>query len=109
MKTELVIDFNLNGKHFWPNPPEKYNDFQYYHQHLFRFNCWLAVDTVNPQSRIVELFELRRNTIKAICDEFGCEPCNFRDYSCEGIAQWLKPYFSKVFVGEADNFGAFVY
>ena len=106
MTTELVISFEVDGLHFWPDAPEQYKEFGQPHRHLFRFRCWLPTTAINPSDRIIELFELRQNTLKLIHDTFGDEPCNFKDYSCEGVAKWLKPFFSKVYVGEDDYFGA---
>jgi len=109
--TELIISFEIDGFHFWPNAPKQYEEFSHPHRHLFKFICWYPQgNSQDPTRREKELWELRRDTIWALGIEFGSEPINFGPMSCEGIADWLKTYrnFSKVFCGEENFLGAIV-
>ena len=111
--TQLIISFELEGRHRWPDAPARYSDFAHTHRHLFKFICWYEIDkSTGPDRRDKELFELRRETIEVLKMEYGRAdfPLEFQDMSCEGIADWLKKEmrFSKVFCGESDFFGAIV-
>jgi hypothetical protein len=111
--TQLVISFELDGRHRWPDAPPRYYDFANTHRHLFKFICWYEIDkSDSPNRRDKELFELRREAIEALKANFGMTdyPLEFGGMSVEGIADWLKAKmgFSKVFCGESDFFGAIV-
>ena len=113
--TELVVSFEVDGRHFWPNAPEKYKEFRQSHRHLFKCICTVLVrDSDDPARRDVELWELRQQAIECarlISTDVECSPVrDFRSMSCEGIASALRKEmgFSKVFVGEDVNFGAIV-
>ena len=115
--TELVISFELDGLHYWPNAPEQYSEFRQPHRHLFKFICWYPTgNSQDPTRREKELWELRQDTITAIREEFlhllhpRTDLHDFSSMSVEGIADWVKDKlgFSKVFVGEDVNFGAVV-
>lgn len=115
MGTELIISFEIEGLHRWPNAPAEYEEFRNLHKHLFKFICWYPV-TINPAKnyadRPVELYELRQQTIEQVklLGTTDGAVTNFGDWSCEGIAQglMLMNSFSKVFVGEEYWLGALV-
>ncbi len=111
--TELVVSFEIDGLHFWPNAPKQYEEFSHPHRHLFKFICWYPQkDSTDPTRREKELWELRQETIAFIDDHFPPENgvVNFSSRSCEGIADLLKETmgFSKVFCGEEWFLGAIV-
>lgn len=117
--TELIVGFTIDGYHCWPDSPDKYSEFKQRHRHLFRFICWVPCKVEKESDRPIELFELRRIALALVTYEIGkkeFEPVDFKDLSCEGMAQKLKKLLddhyrvrtSKVFVGEDDNFGAMV-
>lgn len=111
MATELVISFEVDGLHYWPSAPDRYSEFRQPHRHLFRFICWKAVtESRDPVRRDIELWELRRQAITQLHIMFNEEPSDFGPRSCEGIADYLRDVmgFSKVFVGEDEDFGALV-
>jgi len=110
-KTELVISFEVDGLHSWPDAPDKYKEFRQIHRHLFKVICFLpTVESNDPTRREVELWSLRQNVIQFLKSEFGEEPINFKTMSCEGISDYLKEHwnFSSVFVGEEWFLGAMV-
>ena len=116
MSTSLVISFEVDGLHFWPNAPEQYKEFGQPHRHLFKFICWYPTMASNdPARREKELFELRNEAfeflysrgflVKKNCIDFG-------GMSCEGIADLIlnnrELGFDKVFCGEDWFMGAIV-
>ena len=113
MGSELIVSFELDGTHFWPNAPKKYEEFSHPHRHLFKFICWKPVEVKSNVDRPIELWELRKNTI-SIIEQVFCKNengvVNFADFSCEGIANYVKDSegFSKVFCGEEWFLGAIV-
>jgi len=114
MTTELLVSFEVDGLHFWPDAPSEYSEFGQPHRHLFKFICWKKVDVRSPQDRPIELWELRQNAITAVVNTFhiamGSDKCDFQGMSCEGISDWLRVVmsFDKVFVGEEFWLGAMV-
>ena len=111
MSTSLIVSFEVDGIHFWPNAPDKYKEFGQPHRHLFKFICLLPTsDSIDPARRDVELWELRQDVITSLRSDFGREPIDFSARSCEGIADYVKMHwgFSKVFVGEEWFLGALV-
>ena len=114
--TELVISFEIEGLHYWPNAPVGYKEFGRSHRHLFKVIGWYPTKSSNdPNRREKELFELRNEAFEFLysrdypvrknCIDFG-------PMSCEGIADLLlnsrELGFSKVFVGEEYWLGALV-
>ena len=109
--TELVISFEVDGIHFWPNAPEQYKEFSHPHRHLFKVICWYPTgDSDDLIRREREFWELRQQTIAHLHDVFGREPIDFGPRSCEGISDFLKKEmgFSRVFCGEDWFLGATV-
>ena len=112
--TQLVISFEIDGIHCWPNAPEQYKEFRQPHRHLFKVVGWYSTGcSSDPTRRDKELFELRQeaiNCLKNFGTSQGQEPVDYGQLSCEGIADYLKLKigFSKVFVGEEYWLGALV-
>lgn len=112
MKTDLVVSFEIDGLHYWPNAPLRYSEFEHPHRHLFKIVCYFPTRESNDVARREEeLWELRRKCITKVMETFAfrdCEQCNFEDRSCEGIAQELIHLLkaTEVFVGEEYWLGA---
>ena len=105
----LVVSFEVNGVHCWPDAPDKHKEFRSLHRHLFKFIVW-APET---KSRNMELFMIREALIHWV--EITYPPChleaggvNFGGSSCEDIAAALKKAWNtkRVFVGEEWFLGA---
>ena len=115
LETELVISFEIEGRHYWPNAPEEYAEFGHPHSHIFKVVCFFRTQKSDaPARREQELFDLRRRCLQMVVGHFGRfnqPPCSFSDRSCEGIADAIKQLVgaSRVFVGEDWFFGAVVY
>jgi len=105
----LVVSFELNGVHYWPDAPEECREFREPHRHLFKFVFWLPVTT----SRSVELFNAREFLIANILTVYPPSDllaggANFGESSCEMLAEEMKEAVqaAKVFVGEEWWLGA---
>ena len=108
MKTELVVSFEYEGTHFWPNPPEKFEEFGQEHRHIFKFIVFFStIHRHDPTRRDYELFEARRFCLDKVDQMFNHQ---FGGMSCEGIADAVinLTRASKVFVGEDYWLGAWV-
>lgn len=113
MTTELVVSFELDGLHAWPEAPDRYKEFRQSHRHLFKFILYFPVDVESKNERPKELWELRQNCIYQLGGCFGNDENlvrDFKDWSCEGIAKYCIETFGciKAFVGEETNLGAWV-
>ena len=116
MTTELIVGFEVDGYHRWPNAPKQYEEFGQRHRHIFKFICWYPTgNSGDPARRDKELWELRQEARQMVIAGYGIgiensDPVEFEDMSCEGIADWLKMKmgFSKVFCAEEYWLGAIV-
>ena len=107
---DLVVSFEINGIHHWPDAPDICAEFKNPHRHLFKFIVW-APET---KSRKMELFLVRESLMKWVrkeypdCVALEAEGVDFGGSSCEDIATNLKKSWNatKVFVGEEWGLGA---
>lgn len=112
---DLVVSFELEGRHYWPGAIKPYTDFGAPHRHLFKFIVVVPI----PSSRAVELFELRSALIDHIRTMYDVEAgiIDFGGSSCEDIALALCTSIidngvchckaiTKIFVGEEWFLGA---
>ena len=108
--TELVVSFEIDGVHCWPNAPEKYREFRQPHRHLFKFVCFFPVTIKKESDRPVELWEFRQNIIEWVTSIYD-NPAQFNDLSCEGLSNLLLEEFhlSKCYVFEDFSHGAVSY
>ncbi len=87
-KTFIIVKFDLEGYHKWPDAPDKYALLRARHGHVFHFEVLIPV----MASRQVEFLEARRKLMEAIKDDYGSEPCDFYAMSCEDLANTLLNY-----------------
>lgn len=105
----LVISFELNGIHHWPNPPKGCEEFGEPHRHLFKF----IVVCPESKSRSLELFAVRKSLMEWVAHLYPessllAGGIDFGPSSCEDIATKLKETWrvDRVFVGEEYFLGA---
>jgi hypothetical protein len=120
VKTDLKVKFTVEGTHCWPDAPDIYNVFKNPHCHTFIFEVVISTkDSDDENRREIELWDIRRY-IKRTATECGVRnfdgTINYKDMSCEGIAQKLFEKLKKnsfnvksVSVCEEDGLGAIVY
>ena len=101
----IIVKFDLEGYHRWPNAPEEYKMLRSKHNHNFRFEAEIPVDEdiTNASGRALEILDVRRTLECSVVNEYGdktpyevgvflrWEPhvCNFRVLSCELLAESL--------------------
>ena len=101
----IIVKFDLEGYHRWPNAPEEYKMLRSKHNHNFRFEAEIPVDEdiTNASGRALEILDVRRTLECSVVNEYGdktpyevgvflkWEPhvCNFRALSCELLAESL--------------------
>jgi len=84
-ETFIVVKWDLGGTHNWPDAPIEYAVLRNKHGHIFHFEVQISVSA----SRQIEFLEARRRLMRATIAEYGPEPCDFRDKSCEDLANAL--------------------
>lgn len=82
-KAAIIVSFDIEGVHRWPNAPDKYLLLRNPHSHIFHFDCEIPV---TDYDREFEFLDVRRELIRAIRVSYGSsEPCDFRSMSCEEL------------------------
>lgn len=108
MNTYVILKFDIEGYHFYPNAPEAVSFLRYNHRHLFRFEITMRVQDLN---REFEIFIETQRIKDALHKRFGT-PCDFENFSCEQIANWIcleNTHVSSCAVLEDNMGGAIVY
>lgn len=90
-QTNIIVKFDIEGEHAWPEAPEEYRFLASRHRHIFHFEVHIPV----TESRQLEFLDVRREllaTVKASygyirSERGGLEPCDFRGMSCEQLAE----------------------
>jgi len=82
----IVVRWDLEGYHRWPDPPARYALLGSDHGHMFHFEVAIPVSG----SRQLEFGEVRRLLQQAVLDRFGPEPCNFGSRSCEDLVEFVR-------------------
>ena len=90
----VLIDFDLEGYHFYPDPPKEVEFLGHSHRHLFQIKMGFEVTDMN---REIEIFMMTGTVKEYINERFGT-PAIFRDMSCEHIAEDLLNKFNAKFV-----------
>lgn len=83
MKKTVIIQFEVEGFHNYPNPPKEVEFLSYNHRHTFVFKCGYKVEHLNREK---EIFICRDIVKKYLFEQFG-NPCQFKNMSCEMIAE----------------------
>ena len=89
MKTTVIIDFDIAGLHNYPDAPDEVQFLRHRHRHLFRIRAGFFV---NGLDREKEIFIMQSKVFEYLKRDFGF-PCEFKQMSCEMIAQTLLIHF----------------
>ncbi len=84
-KLFIIVKFDLEGMHYWPDAPNEYAVLRSPHGHVFHFEAQIPVTA----SRQIEFLEARRRLMGAMKAFYGSEPCDFGSMSCEDLANAL--------------------
>ena len=74
MQTNIIVKWDQEGQHCWPEAPDEYAILRAPHKHIFHFEVYLPVD----KSRQVEFLHFRRlmiNHMTALGGDFGTDSC----------------------------------
>ena len=82
MKT-VILDFDVEGYHSYPNAPKEVEFLSYPHRHIFQIRAGYRVTDSNRER---EIFIEQDNVKNYLGEVFGV-PCQFENMSCEMIAE----------------------
>ena len=82
MKTSIIVKWDQEGSHNWPNAPPLYTFLASPHHHIFHFEVHIPV---GGENRELEFLDVRQQLVKLY--SAGCY--NFYNRSCEMIAREL--------------------
>ena len=89
MKKNVIIQFEIEGFHHYPNAPKEVEFLSLNHRHTFKIKCGYQVEDLNREK---EIFICRDIVKKFLFNKYGM-PCQFQNMSCEMIAEEiLKQY-----------------
>jgi len=86
MRTEVIIDFDVEGYHQWPNAPDIVSFLRSRHRHIFQIRAGIVV---SHQDRDREIFMETAAATQILMDKYGNEPFEFGCNSCEMIASLI--------------------
>lgn len=89
MKTQVIIQFDVDGFHYWENAIPEVEFLKHPHRHTFTVKCGYEVDELDREK---EIFIEREQVKSLLVNEFG-EPCMFGPMSCEHIASIIMEKF----------------
>lgn len=92
-KSFIIVKWDLEGVHYWPDAPNEYVVLRERHGHIFHFEVQIPVST----SRQLEFLEVRRALMDATTYHYGGEPCDFRDSSCEDLASAILDFVEDIY------------
>lgn len=83
MKKVVIIQFEIEGFHNYPNAPEIVNFLSFEHRHTFKIVAGYQVSDLNREK---EIFMCRDEVKEYLQESYGV-PCKFEAMSCEMIAK----------------------
>ena len=82
----------IEGFHKYPNAPEFCAFLANRHRHIFIVECLFSV---THNEREIEIIDTQQRIESYLTDIYG-RPCEFRDMSCEQIAEELLLFFGNM-------------
>lgn len=89
MRTSVIVKFDMDGFHYYPNAPQEVRFLQNPHRHTFAITAAFRVTDLN---REIEIFIMRNKMQQFLSGQYG-NPCHFGSMSCEMIAAVLVDKF----------------
>lgn len=87
MKT-VILDFDIEGFHYYPDPPKEVSFLRYNHRHIFQIRVGYKVEDSNREKEIF----IEQDYLKDYLSESYGSPCQFENMSCEMIAEDLLKF-----------------
>jgi hypothetical protein len=88
MKKQVIIQFEIEGFHHYPDAPEQVKFLSDSHRHTFKVKAGYEVEDSNREKEIF----IERDYIKQYLTESFGYPCQFGAMSCEMIAEEILEY-----------------
>lgn len=88
MKNIVIIQFEIEGFHNYPNAPDKVNFLSNNHRHTFIIKSGYKVSDLNREREIFICRDIVKNYLE---ESFGV-PCQFKNMSCEMIAKEILEF-----------------
>jgi hypothetical protein len=88
MKNTVIVQFQVEGFHNYPDAPEVVNFLKNNHRHTFIVKAGYNVTDLNREK---EIFICRDEVLSYLNDSFGV-PCDFIEMSCEMIAKEILEF-----------------
>lgn len=85
MKSFVILDFDIEGFHNYPNAPTQVSFLSNKHRHLFRIEIGICVTELNREKEIFIEQDIVKDIIRS---RFGM-PAIFGQMSCEHIAKFI--------------------
>ena len=93
MKKEVIINFRMEAFHKWENAFEEVKFLSHLHRHEFYFTLTKEVE---HNDRDIEIILFKRKVMGVLNEIFfdtKLGALNFKNMSCESIAEWLLDIF----------------
>lgn len=81
----VILDFDIEGFHHYPNPPKEVSFLEHNHRHIFQIRVGYNVSDLNREKEIF----IQQDFLKEYLQESYGLPCQFENMSCEMIADDL--------------------
>lgn len=88
MITNVELQIEVEGFHFYPNAPEPVEFLSKNHRHTFVIKCGYIVDDLNREKEIF----ICRDLVRDYLTEAYGSPCQFNAMSCEMIANEILEF-----------------
>ena len=88
MKKQVIIKFEVDGFHNYPDAPAEVNFLQNKHRHTFVITCAYNVKSLKREKEIF----IQRDLVKEYLHESFGNQCQFDDMSCEMIASEILEF-----------------
>ena len=88
MKNIVIIQFEIEGFHNYPNAPKEVDFLSFNHRHNFKIKAGYEVLDLNREREIF----ICRDEVKSYLNESFGMPCQFKNMSCEMIAKEILEF-----------------
>jgi hypothetical protein len=88
MKNTVIVNFEIEGFHNYPNAPKQVSFLSFNHRHTFVVKAGYLVQDLNREK---EIFICRDEIKNYLTESFG-SPCQFENMSCEMIAKEILEF-----------------
>jgi hypothetical protein len=89
LKRTVILDFDVEGYHNWPDAPHEVQFLRNPHRHTFRIRAGIEV---SHNDREVEIFIEQNKVREALFHKYekrGRNSLDFGNHSCEDIAEFI--------------------